>query len=106
MWNVKDKNISMVEGDYGIKLPFTVSGANLAAGDAIKLTFKKSQNGETVLEKNYDTITQNTFDLEFTEAESALFEVGSYVYAIDWYQDGNFLCNIVPLATFKVVDKA
>ena len=32
--------------------------------------------------------------------------VGGYVYCLDWYQNGNFMCNIIPSAQFKVVDKA
>ena len=106
MWNVNGNAITMAEGDYGIKLPITISGTTLAAGDSVKVVFKKNPNGETILEKNYDTFTQNAFDLELTEAESALFKVGSYVYLLDWYQSGNFLCNIIPSASFKVVDKA
>jgi hypothetical protein len=41
-----------------------------------------------------------------TEEESALFPVGVYCYRLDWYQEGTFMCNIIPDAVFKVVDKA
>lgn len=94
----------MTEGDWGVKLPVTVSGATFAANDSLKIVIK---NGETTLvEKEYTNITQNTVNLELTEAESALLPVGSYVYRLDWYQDGAFMCNIIPISTFKVVDKA
>lgn len=106
MWNVTGTSLQMVEGDYGIKLPFSVSGTTLSAGDSIRFTFKDTVNGTTILTKEYTTFNQNAADLELTEAESALFPVGSYVYNMDWYQDGNFMCNIIPLGTFKVVDKA
>ena len=59
----------------------------------------------TVLTKEY-TPTDNAAALELTEAESALFSVGEYFYSLDWYQLGEFLCNIVPIVTLKVVDKA
>lgn len=106
MWNVNGNTITMVEGDYGIKLPITISGATLASGDSVKLTIKRNQNGAAVLEKDYGTFAQNAFNFELTAQESALLKVGSYVYSLDWYQDGNFLCNIIPTALFRVVDKA
>lgn len=94
----------MAEGDWGVELPVTVSGATFAANDSLKIVIK---NGETTLvEKEYTNITQNTVKLELTEAESALLPIGVYVYRLDWYQDGAFMCNIIPVSTFKVVDKA
>ena len=106
MWNVSGTTLIMTEGDFGIKLPVKISGTTLAAGDSVKLTFKAKQNGDELLVKDFDSITDNTVELELTEAESALFPVGSYVYSLDWYQDGNFMCCIIPSATMKVVDKA
>lgn len=106
MWNITGNNITMAEGDFGIKLPITITGTTLAAGDFIRLTIKKGVNGPAIVEKDYDTFSENTFDFELAEAESALLAVGSYVYSLDWYQDGNFMCNIIPIAAFKVVDKA
>ena len=95
----------MAEGDYGLSLPITISGTTLSTSDTIMLTFKDKQNGSTILVKDL-TPTDNAVTLNLTEAESALFPVGVYVYALDWYQLGNFMCNIVPVGIFKVVDKA
>ena len=104
MWNVNGTMLNMTEGDWGVKLPVTVSGVTFSASDSVKIVIK---NGETtIIEKEYTNITQNTVNLELTEAESALLPVGSYVYRLDWYQDGAFMCNIIPISTFKVVDKA
>ena len=104
MWVVSGTSLSMAEGDWGVELPVTVSGATFAANDSLKIVIK---NGETTLvEKEYTNITQNTVKLELTEAESALLTIGVYVYRLDWYQDGAFMCNIIPVSTFKVVDKA
>ena len=104
MWVVSGTSLSMAEGDWGVELPVTVSGATFAANDSLKIVIK---NGETTLvEKEYTNITQNTVKLELTEAESALLAIGVYVYRLDWYQDGAFMCNIIPVSTFKVVDKA
>lgn len=107
MWESNGATIiKMTEGDYGIRLPFTVNGITLAQGDSIRFTFKNEANGETILVKEYTTFTQNTANLEFTEAESLLFPVGTYAYNMDWYQNGHFMCNLIPVGAFKVVDKA
>jgi hypothetical protein len=105
-WKVTGQSLTMVEGDFGIKLPVTVSGIEFGTQDSIKVVFKTERNGSVLLEKSFTGIAENTFDIELTEAESALFPVGAYVYTLDWYQDGNFMCNIIPCADFKVVDKA
>ena len=105
MWAVKNTTYSMAEGDWGVALPITVEGITFSENDFLKFVFKDQVNGTTILEKQY-TPVENTINLEFTEAESALFPVGSYAYHLDWYQNGAFLCNLVPSATLKVVDKA
>ncbi len=104
MWNVNGITLNMTEGDWGVKLPVTVTGVTFTANDSVRI---KIQRGETtIIEKEYTNITNNTFDLEFTEAESALLPVGSYRYSLDWYQDGAFMCNIIPSGLFVVGDKA
>ena len=105
-WNVTGQNLSIVEGDFGIALPVEIGGVTLGAQDSIKLTFKAAVNGEAILAKEFDGIIDNTVSLELTEEETALLPVGAYVYSLDWYQSGNFMCNIIPSASFKVVDKA
>ena len=104
MWNVNGLQLNMTEGDWGVKLPVTVSGVTFTNNDSVKIVIKSGER--TIIEKEYTNITQNTVNLELTEAESALLPVGSYVYRLDWYQDGAFMCNIIPISTFKVVDKA
>lgn len=105
MWAVTGTNLQMAEGDYGIELPVTVSGATLSGSDTLKFVFLAAKNGRTILEKEY-TPANNSVSLEFTEAESALFPPQAYLYRLDWYQDGAFMCNVIPEAVFKVVDKA
>ena len=106
MWNVIGVNLQITEGDYGVALPVEIKGTTLGAQDSIKLTFKTAVNGDEILSKTFDGITDNTVSLELTDEESALFSVGGYVYCLDWYQNGNFMCNIIPYAQFWVVDKA
>ena len=104
MWKVIGLNLQMTEGDFGVELPITVSGVTLGAQDSVKFTLKAAPNGETILTKDFTNITGNTVQLLFAENEPP--PVGSYVYSLDWYQSGNFMCNIIPRAAFKVVDKA
>lgn len=105
MWAVNGNNLTMTEGDWGITLPITVSGVTFTQNDMLKFVFKDKQNGNVILMKE-DTPTNGKIDLVLTEAESALFPVGTYVYSLDWYQDDAFLCNIITSAALKVVDKA
>lgn len=105
-WSVNGNNLSKAEEDYGVELPLELSGMTLGAQDCIKIVFKDKKNGDVILEKDFSNIVDNTVNLVFTEEESALFPVGSYVYRLDWYQNGNFMCNIIECATLKVVDKA
>lgn len=105
MWEVNGENLSMAEGDYGIRLPSEIKGTTFGNADEIKFVLKNSLNGETLIEKDYGEIVDNTFYLELTESESAKLPVGVYVYSLDWYQSGNFMCNVIPMAIFRVVDK-
>ena len=106
MWKVDGVHISMTEGDYGIELPINVSGTTISATESALWTVKNKKNGTTVLTKTITNITQNRIVITLTEEESALLVAGVYVYSLDWYKDGVFLCNIIPDATFRVVDKA
>lgn len=106
-WDVKDETrLSMVEGDYGVGLPVDITGTTFTVNDEVNLVIKAAINGETIIEKTFSSIENNTINLVLTEAESALLPVGNYVYSLDWYQSGAFMCNIIPWASFKVVEKA
>lgn len=104
-WYVSGNNLQMCEGDFGVELPLTISGTEFTAQDVIRITFKTAKNGDAILTKEY-TPTNGALNIVFTEEESALFPVGSYVYVMDWLQSGSFMCNIINMASFKVVDKA
>lgn len=106
MWGGTYSDLRMTEGDYGLGLPFTITGVTLGANDSLKFVFKQRKNGTIILEKTYNGISENTVNLEFSEAESALFKPGKYVYSLDWYQDGSFLGNIIESGSLKVGDKA
>ena len=106
MWIVSGREISMTEGDYGIQLPIKVNGITFGSNDEVLFTLKYRMNGDTVFTKSFANVSQNTINLEITAGESALLGVGAYVYSLDWLQSGMFMCNIVPSASFRVVEKA
>lgn len=108
MWTVRGTALKMAEGDYGIALPIKISGVTLGANDSVRITIKSSVNGiadSEILTKDYSGITDNTVNLELTEQESARIPIGVYMYSLDWYQNGSFMCNIITRSTFEVVDK-
>ena len=106
MWSVSRNNISMTVGDFGVALAARVKGIELGDHDSIKIKFKTAIDGETVLEKVFTDIQNSSFGLILSADDSARFDVGTYVYSMDWYRDGVFMCNIIPCASFKVVKKA
>jgi len=108
MWYGFGTDMEMTEGDFGISLPIKITGVTLSGTDSIKITIKRRMDGETVLEKTFtgQGIQDNQITLELTEAESELLPVGVYVYAMDWYEDGTFMCNLVTSGKFMVVNKA
>ena len=60
MWAVNGQDLKMCEGDFGLILPVTISGATFSAQDEVKMTIKDGMNGETVIEKTFGNITGNT----------------------------------------------
>ena len=106
MWKANQLSIRLTAGDFGIQLPIEIKGITMAAGDQVKFILKQTISSETILEKTFSNIENNTVNLELTEAESELIPQGSYTYGLDWYQNGVFMCNIIPAALFEVVGKA
>lgn len=105
-WDSNGSTIIMTEGDFGVSLPIKIDGIEIDATDSIKLSVKRAPNGSTLLESYFGDIQNNTIDLILTAEESAALAVGVYVYSLDWYKDGAFMCNLVPTGIFRVVDKA
>ena len=104
MWKADGNNIQMTVGDYGIKLPISVS--SITVGQYDEMRFKIANQNAAILELTFSNISDNTIDLELTAEQSAKLRVGSYIYSLDWYQNGSFMCNLIERALFKVVAKA
>ena len=106
MWDTGNKNlIKRVEKDWGIQLPIKIEGIEFTDHDQILFTLKTEIDGELVFTKTFDHISENTISLSLTEEETNMLTVRDYAYSLDWYQDGAFLCNIIPTAIFRVVNK-
>lgn len=106
MWVVNGNDLKMAEGDYGVILPIKITGMTFGASDSAQLVIKNKMNGEVLITKTFTNIQNNTINLELTQAESEMLTVGTYYYRLDAYQDGNYLNNLIPYASLKVVDVA
>ena len=105
-WTVTGQTLCMSEDDFGNALPMELKGMTLGAQDCIRMDIKDHMNGSTILTKEWSDIQQNTVSIVFTEEESKLLPVGTYVYNLAWYQEGNFRNYIIECATLKVGDVA
>jgi hypothetical protein len=104
MWKVNGPDLQMADGDYGLTLPITISGAELTSADSIRITIRRTPDGVALIDRDL-TPTDNTVNFTLSEEESARFAPGKYVYSLDWYRNGSMMCNIIPIGNFKVVDK-
>lgn len=104
MIRTQNKKIIMVEGDFGLTLPITITGTEIASDETIKFIIKNIDN-TTIMTKEYKNIINNTFDLTFTEQESVLLKKGKYIYTIDWLKDDVFLGNVINNEIFEVEGK-
>lgn len=101
MIRTENKKIIMVEGDFGLALPITITGTEIASDETIKFIIENIGN-TTIMTKEYKNITNNTFDLTFTKEESDLLKKGKYIYTIDWLKDNVFLGNVINNEIFEV----
>lgn len=105
-WYVNGHNLKMSEDDFGVALHFNFTGTTLGQYDKFKFIFKTEKNGDTLLEKVIVGSTNNGVDLVLTESDSEKLPVGTYVYSLQWFQDGLFKDTIIECATFAVGDVA
>jgi len=104
-----NKTLEMIEGDYGLALPFelTTDDAEIISDqDNFSVKIFKEINGQPLIEKTYSNIQNQTIEFVLTKEESNLLPVGSYYYDLDWYQGQYFLGNLVAKAVFLVKEKA
>lgn len=107
MWIVNGQEIKMTEGDYGIILPIKIKGATFGIDDHIQITIKTKKNDTTpILSKSFEISDDNIVNIVLTEAETNQLPIGNYVYSLDWYKTDSFMCNLILIGDFIVLDKA
>lgn len=103
MWSVDGERIQMVEGDWGVALPLTITGITIAQNDEIIFTVRKLRKTPPLVEKT--ATGTGTINVVLTEEESAGLKIGKYRYTIDWKQGGAFEANLLRQGVFEVVAK-
>ena len=106
MWKSSGSTIEMAVGDYGIGLPVKINGVTFGENDSVKFRVTDGRTRQERLSLDFAHIAQNTVEINLTEAQSEDLPVGEHFYALDWYRDGVFMCNIIPFGLFRVVKKA
>ncbi len=105
MLRVNGNKIRMDEGDYGLFLPFKISGDVLAT-DKIEFRIKDNSYSDLILKKDFTDLVEEdgkfVFKLSFTKEESDKLKEGTYHYGIKQYRDDVLLNTIVEDETFKV----
>ena len=101
--------IKFVEGDWGIILPInlkTEDGETITNSDNFVIKIFEKINEEPLIEKTFSNIQNNTIEFQLTEIDTEKLPVGNYFYDLDWYQDNNFLCNLIAKEKLVVIEKA
>ena len=107
-WSVdNNNNLTMAEEDFGVGLKFEFQlEATLTARDTIQFVIKRNKNADPIITKDYNVFENNTVSFVLTEEDSEKLPIGTYVYRVDWFQEGSFMDNLILCSTLRVVDKA
>lgn len=101
MFKIDKKNIQMNEGDYGIKLPITIT--NVLETDDLKFVIKKLDNTEVLTKKLiYNTETKK-FEFELTKDDSNKLAKNNYLYSILQLRNETLKNTIVSNLSYNVV---
>ena len=103
------RKILMNEGDYGVDLPFTMTGFEFEPNDKFLFSITKKGGTSKVLEKEYKNLTgdmtQFAFALSFTKEESSKLNKGVYDYSLVFLrEDANIRSTVVSNEEFRVGD--
>lgn len=103
----KGNRIIMDAYDYGVQLPFDVTGITFAPTDKMRFEIKKSKDSETLFTKDYlnelDSTTKFRFFLEFTKEESDKIAPSNYVYFVRYLKNDTVKDTVVSGEDFKVI---
>ena len=108
MLRSENKKIIMDECDYGLDLPFYLSGDILKTDKIIFSIKKSSSQEEKIIRKEFtgDDFTEEDdkliFNLSFTDEESSKLPAGKYVYMIHQCRECELHNTIVSDGIFEV----
>ena len=102
----KGNKIIMDAYDYGIQLPFDVTGVTFAPSDKMRFELKKQKDTETLLTKDFsnelDSTSKFRFFLEFSEEESNKIAPGNYIYYIKYLKNDIVRDTVVSGEVFQI----
>lgn len=101
MYTIREKDITMYEGDYGERLPISIIQGNVLPGDVLKFTIKDYQNNK-IIEKQL-SVANNKFEFFLTEQETKLLPEGKYVWGLKQYREGLLADTLTANNDFIVV---
>lgn len=106
MLRAEGKKIIMNECDYGLDLPFYLSG-DILATDKIVFSIKKDEyKEEKIIRKEFTDLVEEEgkflFNLSFTEEDSTKLSAGNYIYIIQQCRDCELHNTIVRNGIFEV----
>lgn len=107
MLRAEGKRIFMDEGDWGLSLPFKLSGNDILSTDVFQFKIKRSiHNEEAIVEKEFTNLSEKdgefVFALDFTKEESNKLPEDKYRYGLKQYRDGELLNTVISDGYFEV----
>lgn len=107
MLKSENNKILMDEGDWGLSLPFKLTGDNILSTDVVEFKIKENLYDEkTIIEKQFSNLSQDdgefVFVLDFTKEESDKLPANEYRYGLKQYRDGELLNTIIKDELFQV----
>lgn len=106
MLKYENNKIIMDENDYGLELPFSLSG-DVEETDKIVFIIKENLcSKKIIIKKEYENCDYEdgvlSFNLSFTQEESKLIPEGEYVYLLKQYRGDTFRNTIKRDGVFEV----
>lgn len=102
----KGNKIIMDAYDFGIQLPFDVTGVTFAITDKMRFELKKSKDSDVLLAKEFrnelDSTSKFRFFLQFDQEESSKIAPGNYIYYIKYLRNDEVLDTIVSGEVFQI----
>lgn len=101
----KGNKITMDVNDYGIQLPFDVTGAVFEPFDKMRFELKKSKDSDVLFSRDYlnelDSTSKFRFFLELTQEESSQITQGNYLYFVKYLRN-DIILDTIASDDFKV----